>query len=485
MGYVNAIKSGCRACEGLFAKAPFRHTAIPEGFIKAAKAGEVKICPNFLKKDTFEISKSKILTEIEELFLRYAPQDRQISCIEKFRNYAKNEDSITVLESLLEGMKKQNLSEKEMTRRFNKYFNNLIKLQKNNPEEFKTMIDGGFFKLFKEGKISPENFDTNMSNARISRALLSDLQKAAKGEDFVPDLSHKNIAEIIKTIGNGQIYERNGHLFILNNNLEYEINMTKEKYLELFPPILKHVSNQGQLPDCWLVGNFDNLISSESGPAGIYRLFRQAGNDIYIKMPNCEKEILFPNGEFLKSPTNKAMTTVPGFSMLEQAYAVHRGNLYSTNKVTNIKDFKLVVDKLMKCLTGHKTPKNYTNPFLLTNETIDYVLDKGINVYTKTSFKEILKRMFTSRYNIKTMSRIIDEQANNMALHIGIGFKHDTPFEYRELYNMVPNHKLTLKGCIGNDAYISNPWFNWIDKKVNKETLLEYTKHLQVPFIWG
>ena len=139
------------------------------------------------------------------------------SCIEKFRNYAKDEDSITVLESLLEGMKKQNLGEKEMTRRFNKYFNNLIKLQKNNPEEFKTMIDGGFFKLFKEGKISPENFDTNMSNARISRALLSDLQKAAKGEDFVPDLSHKNIAEIIKTIGNGQIYERNGHLFILNN----------------------------------------------------------------------------------------------------------------------------------------------------------------------------------------------------------------------------------------------------------------------------
>ena len=134
--------------------------------------------------------------------------------------------------------------------------------------------------------------------------------------------------------------------------MEHEIQLTQEKFLELFPPVLRHMSNQGAIGNCWIVGRLDNLMSTQSGTTGMYSLFRQSGNDIYIKFSNSTKEILFPNGQVLKTLDNKQMTTVQGIAMLEQALAVHLGGKYSSGGITNITQFSKNPDGLMNLLLG-------------------------------------------------------------------------------------------------------------------------------------
>lgn len=351
-----------------------------------------------------------------------------------------------------------------------------------------------------------------MTNARISRALLDDLKKAAKGEDFVPDLSKYSFEEIRNLVKNGETYIKDGKLFVNQNGVIEEIALSKEKFLELFPPVLRNISEQGHIGNCWVVGQLDNMITSESVRAGIYKLFRQQGDDIFIKFPDCKKEILFPKGRILTTKKQKQMSSVPGLAMLEQALAVHYGNKYTKGTITNIEKFSKNPDRLMNNLSGI----NFTNnPILLikdiflankdvfhkifgfggkplqdimipiSGECVDDISFLGCSAYTRNTLIERLKSIFSIKSNRNIMQNVIDNQANNPNLHIGIGFKDVTPKKYRDLHNMVPRHQLTLKGVDRNTCYISNPWYTWIEKGVDKETLLKYTRSMQVPMAWG
>ncbi len=308
-------------------------------------------------------------------------------------------------------------------------------------------------------------------------------------------LSKYSFEEIRNLVKNGETYMKEGKLFTNHNGVVEEIALSKEKFLELFPPVLRNISNQGPIGNCWIVSRLDNLISTESGKAGIYKLFRQSGDDIFVKFPGCEKEILFPGGRVLQ--TKKKIKSLKGTEMLEQALAVHLGNKYTSN-VTNIEEFSNNVDKLMKILIAKnihlRLGKNNLEVLnLISNETIDSVAVKSIyNIYApKPSFLRVFLDMFgicrrkTIANNRKIMKDLINNQANNDNLKIGVDFINNMPPEYSDLYNMVSHHELTLKGIKGDTCYISNPWYNWIEKGVDKETLLKYICSMRVPFVWG
>lgn len=445
--------------------------------------------------DVYSFSRSsKVLETIRELITTHAPLDRQEALISKFNKYAQDESGLTVIESLMEGINKcaPDVQGEKLIKNYNRCFNKLVDLQKNNPEEFQLMVDGGFFDLVRQGKIHPQNFDIDMTNARISRSLLADLRKAKNGEDFVPDLSKHSFEEIRSFVNNGDTYLKDGKVYVSTGGYEKEIHLSKDKLLELFPPVLRNISNQGAIGDCWLVGRLDNMISTESGRIGIYKLFRQSGDDIFIRFPNCDKEILFPGGRVLQ--TKKKMKSVPGIEMLEQALAIHLGNKYTSN-VTNIEEFSANVDKLMKILEAGKgrLRKNDSEVLnLIANETIDCIYIKSpYNVYSrKPSFITFLEEVFgigrsTIDNNRMIMQNLIESQANNNNLKIGLSFINKLPQEYSDSYNMVSHHQLTLKEIVGNTCYISNPWYNWIEKGVNKDLLLSNVEVMHVPFVWG
>ena len=301
--------------------------------------------------DSFEAVKkqfdSPILQKIKAGFLAHAPESAQQRILKRLDDFITTDSDLKVVEKLYKAAVNEfkGMPEKNLIQRYNKTLKNLDILRKNNPTDYEFMVKGGFFDLIEQGKISLYNFKTDFSNVRISRALLEDLRKVANGEDFITKVDDLSFDEIKNLVKSGEVYSKNGRLFTHNHGLEHEIQLSEEKFLELFPPILRHISNQGQIGNCWVVGRLDNMISTQSGVSGIYSLFRQSGDDIYIKFRNSDKEILFPAGKVLHTQGGKQMTTVPGLAMLEQALAVHLGGVYSVSNVTNINKFSKILFK--------------------------------------------------------------------------------------------------------------------------------------------
>ena len=129
----------------------------------------------------------------------------------------------------------------------------------------------------------------------------------------------------------------------------------------------------------------------------------------------------------------------------------------------------------------------------ISGEYIDYIYNNPFSHYraeNSVSFWEDFCYLFGIK-NCKTLEKnriiisdIIDQQANAENLKIGVGFVKNTPYEYRDLYNMITNHQLTLKSIEGNTCWISNPWFNWIEKGVDREIFLKYVKNVEMPMRW-
>jgi len=462
----------------------------------------------YINKDVAELKKyclkeSPVYNLIKDKVIVHVPENLKESVLKNYMDFVKTKADTNVLESLFIAAKldAKGLSDYRIAKRFNTIFKNIRDLRNNSPQDYDLMIRGGFFDFVKNGKIALGNFITNMKKARISRSLADDLQKIANKESFIKDVSKLSESEILRTIKSGEVYERNGKLFINNNGLIHEINLTKEKFLELFPPVLRHISNQRALGNCWIVGRIDNLMSTTTGQTGLYQLFRQVGDDIYFKFPNSAKEILFPNSKTLISPNDKTMMAVPGVKMIEQGLAVHLGNAYSKGSVTNILKFENNVDKLMTNLSAY-TLGNFKRLFagkffeeplsVISKECVDtIVMDLRQNAYSRhNSLWDKIRDTYhlrgsgTRKENAKLVNKLIEQQANNTNLKINVGFKSNTPKEYADLHNMIPNHQLTLKGLEGNTCWISNPWFNWIEKGVDKNTFLNYLTDLDIPFVW-
>lgn len=109
---------------------------------------------------------SKILENIRKLITTHAPLDRQEALLSKYNKYAQEESGLKIIESLMEGISKSepNVQGETLIKNYNRCFNNLITLQKNNPEEFKLMMDCGFFDLVRQGKIHPDNYNYCFNN---------------------------------------------------------------------------------------------------------------------------------------------------------------------------------------------------------------------------------------------------------------------------------------------------------------------------------
>ncbi|MBQ7127252.1 hypothetical protein IJO12_09210 [bacterium] len=472
-------------------------------WIKPTSLEELHFAPELLE-DTIKISKNSYLSQIKKAITTYAPLDKQKEIIQRFDDFITSQDDLVVIEKLFKGMQKEfnNLPEEKLIARYNKCFKNLKTLRDNNHADYELMVKGGFFDLVEQGKISVYNFRTDFSKSRVSRALLEDLRKVANGEDFITKVDNLSFDEIKNLVKSGEVYSKNGKLYTHNHGLEHEIQLSEDMFLKLFPPVLRHISNQGALGNCWIVGRLDNMMSTQSGTSGIYSLFRQSGDDIFIKFANVDKEILFPKGQILQTSTNKQMTTVPGIAMLEQALAVHMGGRYSSKAVTDITKFAKNPDGLMKMLEAGNVYSGLRRELVGHRDFIDTVSGEYIDnispVFASNAYRAPNSvgfwEKFCAFWNMplkKTrqahkdiISKAIDAEPNPQNLKIGVCFTKNTPKEYSELYNMVPNHQLTLKSVEDDICWVSNPWFNWIEKGVDRTIFMQYLDEAYIPMQW-
>ncbi len=175
--------------------------------------------------------------------------------------------------------------------------------------------------LVERGIVDKHVFKYLPSKGKISPEIESDIDKLYQAYDmgispidvFIP--SFKSIDEAITgksdlmnlrgtylEIKEGDVFQVEGEDFIRikTSDIESEkLNISKETYFKLFPPIERYASTQNEIGNCWELTGINSLLCEADTRASVLRLFREDKNDIIIKFPNSAyEEIRFKDGEF-------------------------------------------------------------------------------------------------------------------------------------------------------------------------------------------
>ncbi len=198
-------------------------------------------------------------------------------------------------------------------------------------------------RLVQDGVVGKHIFEYLPSGGKLSPTVESDLDKLYEAyslgiepiDAFVPKF--KSAAEAVMG-GNdsisfkdtylevkvGDVFQVEGEDFIRIKTSDTEseqLNITRETYFKLFPPIERFASTQNDIGNCWEITGINSLLCESDTRASVLKLFSQDGDDIVIKFPNGEyEEIRFKNGELPETANDKYYSQgALGIKMLEYA----------------------------------------------------------------------------------------------------------------------------------------------------------------------
>lgn len=147
-------------------------------------------------------------------------------------------------------------------------------------------------------------------------------------------------------IKEGETFGIGDKLFVNNNGKLQILNITPEKFQELFPS--KQAKQNKKLGDCWLISVLNGLMNRPKGRIKIYENFTQNWDNIYVKAG--DKNILFSRGNLPKSKAEKNLQGPKGLQMIEQAAAVRR-TLNITNDIEKGAE-SIGIDTMLENLNG-------------------------------------------------------------------------------------------------------------------------------------
>ena len=273
---------------------------------------------------------------------------------------------------------------------------------------------------------------------------------------------------IYKYTGNGEVFEYKSKLYINDNGNPVFINLTKEKFEELFPLIDSAYMRQGNIDDCWLISVLDALMSKPKGRAAVLKTIRQEGNDIIVQFGGSKKSIRFKDGNFPEN-TDDSVHAAKGLRLLEIAFAIHRKNGYpkGVQEVDALNLFKQNKVSMQRLDAG------------ILGEAIDSLIGDNL------TFKEIIKLIFTSfRDDILGRNRpekLIKRYANSdeSILTFYINSSKDKIknqiVNIDDKYTFVTEHGYAIKGFDkkNGNIYFSNPWNTEVIEEVPLKKFLE------------
>lgn len=198
-----------------------------------------------------------------------------------------------------------------------------------NPQRYQQMTESGMFELLKKGKLSEDVFTNIDDNLYFTENFLGDINRIYHGKPLVRKLPEGTRLENLRyLIEEGETGFLNGKLYAIQKGKPVELQLSKEKFEELFPFMERFKTAQGEIGDCWLVSSIDNFMSNPTQRVEIYKLFRQDGNDILIKYPNGKNELRFINGEPFDDK-GRLCSGAKGIRMIEQSFIFHRAKAYT------------------------------------------------------------------------------------------------------------------------------------------------------------
>ena len=271
-------------------------------------------------------------------------QDNVIAIINNENLYEKAYSAITELDKVFKG--KAN------------YYNlgGLIDIMINDPEKYQKIADSGIFDLINDGKLNPIVLRKLGVNSDLTPNMYKDLETVKSGKNIVPEFPEgTDLKTAFEKSETGDAVEVGNKMYINDGKQLTEWNMTKEKYLDLFPPVLRFATCQGSLGDCYLVQALGLSMDNPQARAKFLQSFHLDGDDVIVTIKglgdyNPSRE--YKNGNIKLAENNKHVDGCKGLQMYEQAYAhlAMRSNAIKNLKSNQSKEINPVIedtDKIM------------------------------------------------------------------------------------------------------------------------------------------
>lgn len=316
-----------------------------------------------------------------------------------------------------------------------------------------------------------------MDNSALSENYLSDFRKVMNNEPIVKEFKAETpLEEVVKNVPIGEVATVGKKFYVNDNGSLVELKMTKEKYLELFPPIKRYSLNQKQLGDCWFVSTLDDLMNDSAYRAKLYQLFRQDGNDIYIKFPDGKNEIKFPKSKVILSKNGKNVSGALGFQMIEQAFTIHRNNKYTDNPYEDITKFSGNIDEQMEKLRGGSSLEAVQKIFGIQNVKALKPLsnqEESLRSFLKKYAKKEKSGHFVSFSTIQPINIITKESENETQTQTESKLNGDYDIYSHHVYGIVDYDEET------DTVSIKNPWHTGLITGVPVSELSKYIKDMR------
>ena len=356
----------------------------------------------------------------------------------------------------------------------NTHIEEMVKLFEANPKRFNRIANSGLFDLINSGYMDKTTYErlfaivTINENTFLSNRVLGEISlvKAQLKQGIKPSLvktipNNAPADYISKNIRVGEVFERDNLLWVRNGENDFtQINMKKDTFDKIFPPIKSSSFNQGSIGDCWLVSAIDNMMDYPQGRATIFSMFEQVGDDIIVKIPGAKTPVKFPNGVVLDA-AGRQIRGASGIQMIEQAYMNHALAInrtgFSPEELANLTDISKQMDILEygKAIEGWET---------------------------------LLNKPGKSIFDVASAEDIIRTNALGTDKMIGISLNKGTPIPGKretlidESKHLFAHHAYALKSFdpTTNMCYLTNPWNAAMIIEIPLDDILKHFKRLDI-----
>lgn len=199
--------------------------------------------------------------------------------------------------------------------------------------------------LMEQGLVTEETRHQIPDCASLTPELLSDIELARQAQEegvnlidaYIPTL--KSLDESSK-VKNGDVFEVDGKLYISPDGEEkIELNISKEDYFQLFPPMKRFLGSQGNVADCYLVTVLMEKYKDPYGRAEMLTSISKQGDDFLVKLNNTDISVLVPKGEtdYVTNPT-KVVDGCEGLQMFEYAFGISLMDKSAQEKVQQLSE---------------------------------------------------------------------------------------------------------------------------------------------------
>lgn len=251
-------------------------------------------------------------------------------------------------------------------------------LQKN---ELNTIMDIATY----ISSILPSNFnDDGTTRSNLLKEEISTYINATLNGQNPEDIAVPTVDSISAGLNNtkiGDVFEvkDENKIYIKTNDNEYQqLDISKDAYNKLFPPIQKYVSSQGDIGDCYLVSTLNNMMTDPSMRHILLNCFSEDENgNITVDLPNGDYTFTVENGKSVLDyfpqevtvedfytgkdeiiPSNKAISDSSlGMQMLEVCYGVYLQTEESNRLIKELEGASLRIEEKEKSFSPDEKNK--------------------------------------------------------------------------------------------------------------------------------